>query len=334
MLYRLRSQFQLSIIVLFGAAAMLGILPLAVYRLLNGGMLVGVVDGSIVLCICATVLYAWRTGDTRRAGWFLVMVNFVVGVFMTHRLGASALPAMFTVLVSSFLLVDRRKAAVVAALALAIVAVDDKAFASTAHLIAFVINGALVSLFAFIFAARAEVQRKQLEMLATHDSLTGLHNRRAMEGELRIAVESYRRSHVRFGLAMLDLDHFKRINDDHGHEAGDRVLIAFASILRNSTRKVDRVFRYGGEEFVMLFPGVDFAGLRTVTNNLRARISAELRGPGGAVTTSIGAALLMPDEDEYAWLGRVDTALYQAKATGRNRVVIDKLDELPAPGQA
>jgi len=334
MLYRLRSEFQLSIIVLFGAAAVLGILPLAVYRLLTGDMLIGSVDGSIVVCVCATVLYAWRTRDARRAGWFLVMVNFAVGVFMTHRLGTSALPAMFTVLVSTFLLIDRRKAAVVAVLALAIVAVDDKAFASRTHLVAFVVNGALVSLFSFIFAARAEVQRRQLETLATHDSLTGLHNRRAMEHELRIAVETYRRSHVRFGLAMLDLDHFKRINDEYGHEAGDRVLIAFANILRNSTRKVDRVFRYGGEEFVMLFPGVDLAGLRTVTNNLRARTSAELRCPDGTVTTSIGAALLMSGEDEYAWLGRVDTALYQAKATGRDRVVVDELEELPPSTQA
>lgn len=334
MLYRLRSEFQLSIIVLFGAAAVLGILPMAVYRLLTGGTLVGVVDGGIVLCICATVLYAWRTGDTRRSGWFLVTVNFVVAVFMTHRLGASALPAMFTVLVSSFLLVDRRKAAVLAALALAVVVVDDKAFASRAHMIAFAINGALVSLFAFIFAARAEVQRRQLETLATHDSLTGLHNRRAMEDELRIAVETYRRNHVRFGVAMLDLDHFKRINDHHGHEAGDRVLAAFASILRTSTRKVDRVFRYGGEEFVMLFPGVDLAGLRTVTNNLRASISAELRGPDGTVTTSIGAALLVDGEDEYDLLGRVDAALYQAKATGRDRIVVDERDEFLPPAQA
>jgi diguanylate cyclase (GGDEF)-like protein len=334
MLYRLRSEFRLSIIVLFGAAAVLGILPLAVYRLLTGDMLIGMVDGGIVLCVCVTVLYAWRTGDTQRAGWFLVTVNFVVGILMTHRLGASALPAMFTVLVSSFLLIDRRKAAVIAVLALAIVAVDDKAFASPAHLVAFVVNGVLVSLFAFIFAARAEVQRRQLEMLATHDSLTGLHNRRAMEEELRIAVETYRRNQMRFGLAMLDLDHFKRVNDDHGHEAGDQILIAFAGILRNSTRKVDRVFRYGGEEFVMLFPGVDFGGLRTVTTNLRARICAELRSPGGTVTTSIGAALLMPDEDEHAWLARVDAALYEAKATGRDRVVMDGREEFLAPVQA
>jgi diguanylate cyclase (GGDEF)-like protein len=333
MLHRLRSEFQLSVIVLFGTAAVVGILPLAVYRLLTGNMLVGVVDGGIVLCVCATVLYAWRTGDARRAGWILVIGSFVVSIFMTHRLGTSALPAMFTMLVSSFLLIDRRKAAVVAVLALAIVTVDDNAFATRAHLIAFVVNGALVSLFAFIFAARAEVQRRQLEMLATHDSLTGLHNRRAMQEELRIAVETYRRNHVCCGLAMLDLDHFKRVNDDHGHEAGDQVLIAFAGILRNSTRKVDRVFRYGGEEFVMLFPGVDLAGLRTVTTKLRAMICTELRSRFGTVTTSIGAALLMPGEAEHAWLARVDAALYQAKATGRDRVVIDERGELQASVQ-
>ncbi len=323
MLYRLRSEFQLSIIVLFGLAAVLGILPLAVYRLLSGATIVGLVDCGVVVFVCATVAYAWRTGDTARAGWLLVAATSSLGVVMAHYLGTPGIMGIFTVLLASFLLIDRSKAAVVAALTLVLVTVDGTGFVTRSHQIAFVVNGALVSMFAFIFAARAETQHRQLETLATHDSLTGLHNRRAMEEELRIAVESFRRNHVRFGLVMLDLDHFKRVNDDYGHEAGDQVLIAFAGILRNSTRKVDRVFRYGGEEFVMLFPGVDLAGLRTVTNNLHARISAGLRCPGGAVTTSAGAALLMPNEDEQAWLARVDAALYKAKADGRNRVVID-----------
>jgi diguanylate cyclase (GGDEF)-like protein len=327
MFYRLRSEFHLSVIVMFAAAAVVGLLPLAIYRLISGSSDVAAVDAALVAFVCAAAFYAWHTGDTRRTGWFMVAVSVGVGVAMTHILGQPGLYGMFTALLTSFLLVDRRKAAVIAAAALFVVAVDGKAFSSISELVAFLVNGVLVSVFAYIFAARTAMQRAQLEALATHDALTGLHNRRAMESELRIAVETFRRNRVGVGLVMLDLDHFKRINDVFGHEAGDEVLVAFARILRHATRKVDRVFRFGGEEFVMLFPGVDVPGLRTVTENLRSKIAAELRCPDGKVTTSFGAALLRPNEEEHGWLARADTALYRAKAEGRDRFVIDEREE-------
>ena len=327
MFYRLRTEFQLSVIVLFAAAATIGILPLAIWRFLSGHADVAAVDAGIVAVTCSVAFYAWQTGDTRRAGWFLVLVSSGVAVAMTHILGQPGLYGMFSVLLTSFLLVDRRKAAAIAAAALFVVAVDGRAITSLTELVSFLVNGTLVSLFSYIFAARTESQRHQLESLATHDALTGLHNRRAMESELRIAIETFRRNHVGVGLVMLDLDHFKRINDTFGHDAGDKVLIAFAAILSHATRKVDRVFRYGGEEFVMLFPGVNVTGLRTVTQNLRTRIAAELEGPDGRVTTSLGAALLRPNEEEQEWLARADAALYQAKAAGRDRAIVDERDQ-------
>lgn len=162
-----------------------------------------------------------------------------------------------------------------------------------------------------------------LETLATQDALTGVLNRRAMEQELQIAVEALRRDGSSFGLAMLDLDHFKRINDEHGHEAGDEVLIGFVGLVRHATRKVDRCFRFGGEEFVLLMPGIGSAALHGIDESLRIRIASELNYGGEPVTVSIGAAALRPGEDWQSWLARADAALYQAKHEGRNRTVID-----------
>jgi diguanylate cyclase (GGDEF)-like protein len=323
MLHRLRSEFQLSIIVLFAAGAAIGVLPLGVDRLLTGHVMAGLVDIFLVACMVLAAMYAWRTGDTRRAGWFIVAINMSLGIAMVHLVTHAGSFGMFTILLASFLLVDRRGAAVAAAFALAVVALDRNSFSSDSLRAAFVVNGALISLFAFLFAARTDRQRLQLEALATHDALTGLHNRREMEEELRIAVATNKRSGAGFGLVMLDLDHFKRINDTLGHQAGDQVLIAFADLLKRSTRKADRAFRYGGEEFVMIFPGVDLTGLRTVINHLRARIAAEMSRPEGQVTASIGAALLKRDEDERMWMMRVDAAMYQAKHEGRDRAVVD-----------
>ncbi|MFA6984666.1 MAG: GGDEF domain-containing protein [Arenimonas sp.] len=331
MLYRMRADFQLTILTLFGACTVLLILPFAVYRFLIGATIVGVLDTTIALCICAAVVYAWRSGDTRRSGLFLVVINTVGTAAVAALLGAAGLFWMYTTLLANFFLVSRGVASIFTALSLLALALYGKPFETAPQMISFLITASLVSLFAFIFAARTESQRLQLETLATRDPLTGIDNRRAMEKELQIAVETHKRSQAVFGLVMLDLDHFKRVNDQFGHDAGDRVLIAFADLIRKSTRKVDRLFRFGGEEFVLLLPGADVVGLQRVTANLRNKIATELRGPTGPVTCSQGAAVLSPGEDWPSWLARTDAALYRAKDSGRNCAVVDGVEASDVP---
>lgn len=326
MLHRLRNDFQLALVTLFGACAVFGILPLAVYRFLNGQLIVGIVDTVMVSLIAAGVVYAWRTGDTRRTGLVIVVVTTVGGVMVSTILGVEGLFWMYAVILANFFLAGRRLAVALTAAALFGLVVHGGPFDNFAQSISFLLSALVVSLFAYTFAARTETQRIGLESLATRDPLTGTDNRRAMEHELLMAVESARRSGASYGLAMLDLDFFKRINDQHGHDAGDRVLIAFADLVRRSTRKLDRLFRFGGEEFVLLLPGADTRALDHVTRQLMSRFAGELVGPSGPVTCSMGAAVLRPGEDWPSWLARADAALYRAKQGGRNRVEIDAGD--------
>lgn len=153
--------------------------------------------------------------------------------------------------------------------------------------------------------------------------MTGAQNRRGMERELEIAVKSFSRDHKTYGLAIFDLDHFKRVNDKYGHEEGDNVLLHFAEIVRSNSRKMDRFFRMGGEEFFLLIPAVDLAALAKICNHHSHNIENNLCCHNEKVTTSIGAALLREGEDRQEWLARADAALYTAKNAGRNRVVID-----------
>ena len=330
MLHRLRSDFHLTIITLFGGCAVFGILPFAIYRFISGNVIAGAVDAFLVLSISTAVVYAWRTGDTKRPGIFLSVVNTSGAMLVAAILGVPGLLWMYATLLANFFIVSRGLATILSAAALAILALHGKAFESRPQMVSFLATAALVSLFASIFAYRTETQRLQLELLATHDPLTGLHNRRAMEQELQIAIEVHKRDSMSFGLVMLDLDHFKRVNDQYGHNAGDRVLVAFADLIRQFTRKVDRIFRFGGEEFVLLLPSVEIAGLRAVTANLRRNIAAELRGPGGPVTISLGAAALNVNEDWHSWLKRADAALYRAKESGRDRAVVDGIEGVEA----
>ncbi|WP_244161305.1 GGDEF domain-containing protein [Pseudomonas anguilliseptica] len=121
----------------------------------------------------------------------------------------------------------------------------------------------------------------------------------------------------------MDLDHFKRINDNHGHQAGDQVLVDFVKLIKSSSRKEDRLFRFGGEEFLLLLPNTERAGLLAAAQHLQQQVAQHLHGPGGVVTMSIGGAILRRDEHWESMLQRADERLYRAKNAGRNCIIID-----------
>ncbi|HEY4555620.1 MAG TPA: GGDEF domain-containing protein [Lysobacter sp.] len=324
--HRLQSDFRFALITLFGTIASLCLLPIAAYRFATGAVATGIVDLFAVGCIASAVVYAWRGGSIERAGLFTVTACGVACVAVAHLMGLAGLLWVYPVVAANFLLVRPRRAVLGSTLTVAAAA----AVASGMELpgtdpmflrAAFAVTAMVVGLFAYIFARRTETQHAQLQMLVTRDPLTGASNRRAMEQELPIAIEAARRTRAPVGLIVVDIDDFKRINDTHGHEAGDHVLVDFARLVAAATRKGDRLFRYGGEEFVLLLPGLDAAHLAALAEMLRARVEAELRVDGRPVTASIGTAAHRPGEPYTEWLARADAAMYRAKREGRNRVI-------------
>ncbi len=162
----------------------------------------------------------------------------------------------------------------------------------------------------------------ELRNFAVTDGLTGVWNRR-QGTELLAADLTARRPGQALSLLMLDIDHFKAINDTFGHQAGDHVLIEIASRLRRSLRGNDMVARWGGEEFIVLLRDCALPDARRLAEDIRASIAEVPFGPMGRITVSIGAAEARDNEDLQAWLSRVDQALYRAKRAGRNEVVAD-----------
>ncbi|MCH8980249.1 MAG: GGDEF domain-containing protein, partial [Armatimonadetes bacterium] len=167
--------------------------------------------------------------------------------------------------------------------------------------------------------AELEVANMQLQALATTDGLTGLLNHRTMQDELSMAAKRAERSKEPVSVALIDVDHFKRFNDEHGHQAGDEVLKLLASVLSSSVRSVDIVARYGGEEFCVILPGTAEEEAAIVCERIRKAIE-EAEWEHRAVTVSVGVTTSLDMSDPQALIGRADQALYEAKAAGRNRV--------------
>jgi diguanylate cyclase (GGDEF)-like protein len=335
MLKRLRNNFQLSIITLMGIIGVLGISPYAAYRLLHGNYLVGIADSVIVLSTLTAVVYAWRTNDTEKPGLYLSAVFSIGATLIAINLGVNGLFWIYPLILFNFFMVTPGKAIAATLLVLAALVghalwVPGSVFESHYQMISFLVTNAMAGILTFIFAYRTRTQREQLQILAIQDPLTGARNRRAMNEELKIAVSSKRRSARLYGVLAMDLDHFKQINDRHGHHAGDLVLVEFVQLIKSSSRKEDRLFRFGGEEFLLLLPDCDARGLEAAASHLLQTVRDNLRGPGGAVTVSIGGALLRDDEPWSQWLQRADQCLYQAKSAGRNRSIIADLQSNPA----
>lgn len=167
-----------------------------------------------------------------------------------------------------------------------------------------------------------DLQNELFEQAAT-DPLTGALNRRQMESLLAEAVERRSRSAAPASVLLMDIDHFKSVNDRFGHHTGDEVLKNLVTLIKKHIRKLDRVFRTGGEEFLILLTDTKSADATTHAERLRMLIAEASLTKEAPVTVSIGVAECMPNQKVESWIKNADDALYFAKQEGRNRVVCE-----------
>ena len=166
----------------------------------------------------------------------------------------------------------------------------------------------------------AEDAVTELELLSITDMLTGLHNRRKLDEALQNEFHRTNRSAHHFAMIILDLDHFKYVNDTYGHLVGDKVLVDVASILQQQVRKVDIVGRWGGEEFLIICPNTEAEGILALAEKIRLKIAGHNFPEVGTRTASFGVAIWKPEDTINTLITRADDALYKAKKGGRNRV--------------
>lgn len=176
-----------------------------------------------------------------------------------------------------------------------------------------------------VCVVRRELTEKlaQLEQRVATDPLTGLWNRNHFDHVIEMEIDRGRRHKQPLSLILFDVDHFKRVNDDFGHQAGDAALRELASVALDALRSSDQVFRWGGEEFAVLAPASGYRGAQRLAETLRRRV-AEHRFPGiGGLTISLGVAEHLGAENAAEWFFRADGRLYEAKRSGRNRSCVD-----------
>ena len=167
---------------------------------------------------------------------------------------------------------------------------------------------------------------EESEARALVDALTNVLNRNAYNLKIGELVHEYKRYKEEWALLVLDIDHFKKFNDTYGHKTGDKVLKSVAATVSNSIRVSDHIFRYGGEEFVVILSRINKETTKTLSEKIRREVERDYFVDGDnelKVTMSIGAAIITPEDTEASLFERADKALYQAKQNGRNQTLLD-----------
>lgn len=328
MIARMQQDFHLAMLSLVGFMVLVCVTPYAIYRYWDGSYLIAVVDSILVLFTLMAVAYAWLTGNTKAAGFFVACMFCAGVVIVVYGLGPVGLFWTYPFIVFIFFLVPPLRALlllllVLVTLLLFAVIFPGQVFVDGFQLVSFVVTTAVTSFFSYVFAYRMLVQRRQLESMAAQDALTGAANRRQLDQALEFAAGPGRRSRQKdIAMLLFDLDYFKQINDSEGHQAGDAILVELVQLLHKHTRISDQVYRFGGEEFVVLLEDITPEEAQLVAEKLRAVIAEELHSTQRAVSASVGVAILAAGESWEQWLARADAALYQAKTGGRNQVVM------------
>ncbi|WP_316367425.1 GGDEF domain-containing protein [Candidatus Thiodiazotropha sp. CDECU1] len=320
--FRHQSEFHLKSTFWLSVTAGTLILPFAFYHLTHQHVGIGI--GAMITSL-SLYLVAWgcyrKTYKTIYTFIWLTPFTTLFVAYLTNLIGITGTYWCYSTLILYYFMMSERQAWISNIIfALINVPLVWHLF-ETHEAIRFSVTFSLVSAYSAIFLHIIAKQYSELHKQAITDQLTGLYNRTLLKDSLVQAINQANRSNTAFTLIIMDVDHFKKINDELGHEIGDHVLIQLGVFLKGFLRDSDKVFRIGGEEFLILLYNTDEANSIGIAEKIRKGIENLSLIPGRPVTVSIGVAGLSSVRDWKHWMKTCDKNLYEAKNSGRNRVV-------------
>lgn len=303
---------------ILSAAGALGVAPFVVVRWMDGDWVVAAIDTVIVVGLVSLGVYIYYTRRVRGASIAIALLALAGALITIYVRGVEQVYWAFPAVMACFYLLKPLEAVIITlsfnALITPVIFQNLETF--TAGTVAVTIF--VTTAFAFAFTVINNRQQEKLLSLATKDPLTGAGNRRALQVKLTEVINSFERNGLPTSIIVLDLDHFKKVNDIHGHAVGDQILCEVVGIVNLRTRLNDGLFRIGGEEFVVVADGQCLNDACHLAEQLRTLVEVNELVPNSAVTISLGVAEIRGGESAQSWLSRADDALYRAKREGRN----------------
>jgi len=298
----------------------ISIFPFALLRWYHGDITLAIVDGIISITLLVFFAYIFITRKTA----VIKMLNaiFLVIAFLTSIAikGPSQILWVAPVIIAIYYLVPIKYASIINTILLSIMLIIVFPHTDLIEFITIIsTTGLTVSLSFVTFRSYDNIQR-ELSLLATIDPLTASGNRRLLETKLSEVIANQSREQQPICLILLDLDDFKEINDEYGHAVGDKILIAVCNLVKEHTRVLDSLYRYGGDEFIITPLSMSLKTAKQLAEKVRDIVDNHTFIHDIKITLSIGVSEYNINDTPESWIGRADVSLYKAKNGGRNKV--------------
>ena len=318
-----------KMLLILSAFTVISISPFIYFRWLEGDMVMASIDASLVVVMSIFFVFVYRTRKVNTAKLTLAIFLAVIIVTIVAIRGQSHLFWLYPCMIAFYYIIPARSAGIICFVAMSLITIILLPTTSTLEFLTIAFTLFLTALFSYVIFNNYSKNNSKLALLASIDPLTSSGNRRALDFKLTKILVDQKRSASKVSLLLLDVDHFKKINDSYGHASGDSVLVELVALIQKHSRSLDNLYRYGGEEFILLPLTVNLAEAKQVAEKLCILIARAVFPNDISVTVSIGVAQYRAGETAEAWISRADVALYLAKDSGRNRVVVEAAAKEP-----
>lgn len=314
------SEVRKSVMYKFGIVCIILGIPIVVNNFFTGQILSGTAVLTLLIMLALNSYAVHLKKFTKLTlALFFVMLMTVIGISLLERGMIGLFWAYPAILFFSFVVSQK-----LATIYVSILSVYISVFIFYLFDIEIALRATIALIVTIVFTriflnAIYRLREKLIEQ-SNLDPLTGAFNRRVLDDRLEEAIERKRRTNTPASVIIVDIDHFKEINDNFGHAIGDKVLIDFVALLKKRLRRIDQLYRIGGEEFLIFTPDTTKTGAITLANEILALVSKTVFAKDYQITVSIGVSTLENDEKIEAWTKRADKHLYFAKENGRNQV--------------
>ena len=304
------------------------IFPMAMYRFYTGDRVIGMFDLAISLLLLSLSVRIWYRKNTDHINYFVFGISSILMLVIVSVKGIDSLIWIFAFVGIGYYTIDKTYAlfgSILLSLASTAIVLDQ---ITTSFMVSFYPALILLNTLLYLGASKSGYQQDLLFELATIDSLTRVKNHLAFNEKIEELSSSMTRIKQTVSIMILDIDHFKKINDTFGHAEGDQVLAVFAQLIKSSIRSSDSIYRYGGEEFVVLAYNSNLESAAKLAESIREKVALFPCLAKYDLTVSIGVTEIpVNNANAVSWLDRADEALYLSKNRGRNKVYLALHDD-------
>jgi len=301
----------------------ISIFGFGIYRLYTGDYPLSSIDFSISLLLAYTLKQVLNDKFSDFHKYLLICACMLAVLGVLYNKGSSEIYWAYPPITGAFFFMGLKKALPLNIFFISLVLAIISPNITLPQFFSIFITLTLICAFGYIFSARTEYHNNKFVKLVDLDPLTNLKNRRSLKEQLTKEIQYYQNGIQQSSLLIIDLDHFKKINDIYGHTVGDQVLVEFSRMLIKTVRETDKVYRYGGEEFIIIASNTRLTNAGKLAEYIRHQTeSTIIIDAHHTVTVSIGVAEVRKDDTDISWLHRADHALYRAKGKSRNLVYL------------